>query len=105
MSNSASIAWCLAEAKRRYLLFHPKEKLEKAWTGLGTATTYKKVMIAGLMEHAHDPNPGYLCWWKLTLKGAKVVQTLIDHEKRLVILINEMEHIYKEYPFDSKINH
>jgi hypothetical protein len=54
--------------------------LENAWTGLGTATDYKKAVDAGLMKTLHGPNPGYQCWFGLTAEGAKLVQVMIDRD-------------------------
>lgn len=68
----------LLEALRRYTRFHNGEELIKAWTGLGSYTQYKSVVDAGLMTRVHAPNPGYMVWWKLTDKGAAIVQRWLD---------------------------
>jgi len=52
--------------------------LTEAWTGLGTYTTYKPAYDADLMTYATGPNPGYVTWWKLTNKGAAIVQQWLD---------------------------
>lgn len=71
----------LCEALRRFECFavrNDKRKwtlsdLQAAWTGLGTATTYKPVVDAGFMKVATTPNPGFVTWWGLTEKGARIV--------------------------------
>ena len=70
----------LSEARRRYLQFGKPigKTLTEAWTGLGSATTYKPCSDAGLMEIATTPNPGYTTWWRLTERGARVVHAMID---------------------------
>ncbi len=78
MSTPASVTWCLKEALRRFEMFNRDKTLKDAWTGLGTATDYKLVVKAGLMEHVHGPNPRYLCWWRLTDAGVVRVQEMID---------------------------
>jgi len=70
--------YLLCEAIRRYTRFHPGKSLDKAWTGLGTYTTYKPALTAGLMEYVHEPNPGAPQWWRLTAKGIAIVQHWID---------------------------
>jgi hypothetical protein len=73
----------LLEALRRWL-FTPgqphlgSERLDEAWLGLGTYTVYKQAIEAGLMTYVHKPNPGYIQWWRLTPKGAAIVQGWID---------------------------
>jgi hypothetical protein len=64
----------LVEATRRYSRFHFGCPLTKAWTGLGSATAYREAVQAGLMEIATQPNPGYMTWWRLTERGAGIVQ-------------------------------
>ena len=68
---------CLAEALRRCAM-HPSEPIVKVWTGLGSYTTYKSTIDAGFMEYIHSPNPSYIQWFRLTEKGAKIVQNWID---------------------------
>ena len=68
----------LREACRRYLRFHRGSPLTKVWTGLGTATEYAPAVKGGYMARIHDPNRRYLCWWRLTEKGAAIVQEWID---------------------------
>jgi len=65
----------LAEALRRRCRFNgnDKQSILKQWTGLGCATEYKQAVQGGYMEHAQKPNPGAMCWWKLTPKGAAIV--------------------------------
>jgi len=72
--------WLLKEALRRYTRFHQAEgkALTGAWTGLGTATEYAPVVQAGYMTVATSPNPGYMTWWRLTDKGAEIVQGWLD---------------------------
>lgn len=77
MSSPAPEKDLLCEALRRYTRFHSDEELTKAWTGLGTATEYKRVADKGLMEPVFD-NPRHMVWWKLTPKGAEIVQKWLD---------------------------
>jgi hypothetical protein len=72
--------WLLREALRRFTRFHQAEgkPLTEAWTGLGTATEYEPVVQAGYMTVATSPNPGYMTWWRLTDKGAEIVQGWLD---------------------------
>ncbi len=85
MSRYCSKQWLITEALRRWRLRSDGDHtggqaLTTAWTGLGSATTYKPAVDAGLMECATSPNPGYMTWWRLTEAGAKAVQALIDAE-------------------------
>ena len=66
----------LCEALRRYTRHHQQDgkPLTECWTGLGTATDYKPVSDAGLMQIATTPNPHFDTWWKLTPAGSKIVQ-------------------------------
>ena len=71
----------LMEAARRWIIIddtHRAKGIRWAWTGLGSATYYKPVVDAGLMEIATRPNPGHLTWWRLTDKGAAIVRPLLD---------------------------
>lgn len=70
--------WLLREALRRYTMFGEGKPLILAWTGLGSATQYEPAVRLGLMEYATRPNPGYATWWRLTIKGAQIVQDWID---------------------------
>jgi len=71
----------LLEALRRYTRFGKPEgkTLIGAWTGLGAMTTYAPCLNVGLMTYATSPNPGYSTWWRLTDKGAKIVQVFLDN--------------------------
>ena len=67
----------LVEALRRHTRFNLhdlREPLDRARTGLGSATTYAPAVKAGLMECATTLNPRYSTWWRLTPKGAAIVQ-------------------------------
>ncbi len=71
----------LREAMRRWNLrreFNEPigQTLLTAWTGLGSATHYKPVFDAGLMEPVHGPNKGNSIWWKLTKKGVLAIVML-----------------------------
>ena len=68
----------LREALRRYCRFHKGRTLTRGWTGLGTATDYAPVVRGGYMEVATGLNPGYDTWWRLTAKGAAIVQEWLD---------------------------
>lgn len=70
----------LLEALRRYTRFgiRDKESLTGAWTGLGSMSTYAPCLNAGLMVCATSPNPGYSTWWRLTEKGARIVQAWLE---------------------------
>lgn len=70
----------LLEALRRYSRFGKPEgkSLTEAWTGLGSVSEYASCLNSGLMTYATSPNPGYTTWWRLTEKGAKIVQALLD---------------------------
>lgn len=81
MSIYCSKDWLLREAARRSQMFHRGEPLTEAWTGLGSATLYKPVVNAGLMECATTLNPGYSTWWRLTEKGAAIVQKMIREQE------------------------
>ena len=62
----------LREAYRRWKKFggvNDNKTLLQAWTGLGSASHYKPVLDAGLMEPVHGLEPGQSLWWKLTEKG------------------------------------
>lgn len=73
----------LLEALRRWL-FHPgephlgSERLDGAWLGLGLYSTYKPAIKSGLMTYVHEPNDKYIQWWRLTPKGAVIVQKWLD---------------------------
>lgn len=66
----------LVEATRRYSRFGEfyGNKITKAWTGLGCASWYKAAVLGGYMEPATGLNPGYMIWWRLTRKGARIVR-------------------------------
>lgn len=69
----------LREALRRFTRFHGGESLTLAWTGLGSATEYKPAVDGGYMVvTASGWNRGYDCWWRLTDKGAAIVQGWLD---------------------------
>lgn len=77
----------MQEALRRYTMGGRIEQLggdalTEAWTGLGTAAEYRPAVEAGLMEivpgHGGPPAPRVLGWWRLTSKGAKIVQAWLD---------------------------
>jgi len=70
----------LREALRRWSRFYKNEhrSLTEAWTGLGTATEYAPAVKGGYMELVDKPTPGYQTWWKLTAKGAAIVQEGLD---------------------------
>lgn len=70
--------WLLREALRRYTRFGEGKPLTSAWTGLGSASQYKPAVSLGLMECATSPNPGYMTWWRLTERGAAIVQAWLD---------------------------
>jgi hypothetical protein len=71
----------LEEALRRYIFYARMRDGKKwnlhdlmyAWTGLGSATTYKPATDFGVMEVATEPNPGYGTWWRLTEAGARIL--------------------------------
>jgi len=74
--------WYLVEALRRFECFavrrdHLKwtlEDLQKAWTGLGSPTSYKAVYEAGLMKPHDGQMPHRRSgWWVLTERAAKIV--------------------------------
>lgn len=73
----------LCEALRRFCRFamlrdsKTVDALTTAWTGLGSARTYRPATDAGLMECATPPlpdNPRHATWWRLTAKGANIVR-------------------------------
>lgn len=71
----------LLEAARRWLRSADrgrKQALTSEWTGLGSATTYASVLSAGFMIQV-EPHPGTTTWWRLTDKGAAIVQHWIDN--------------------------
>jgi hypothetical protein len=75
----------LCEALRRFECFAVRQDRRKwtishlmnAWTGLGSRTTYKWAIDAGLMTVAPrttvQANPGHTSWWSLTEEGARIV--------------------------------
>jgi len=73
----------LQGAMRRYTVFHPGESLTEAWTGLGSRTTYKPVLNAGLMEWVREPKPRCTGWLRLTEAGATIVQEWIAHSQEV----------------------
>lgn len=74
----------LIEAARRYLMFnYNSAPVTESWTGLGSATIYAPVVNAGLMTAVHELHPGTSIWWKLTNKGASIVQSLLDDGLKL----------------------
>jgi hypothetical protein len=67
----------LLEALRRFSKFNDlNQSITEAWTGLGSYSTYKPCADAGLMEISTSPNPGYSTWWRLTEKGAMIVNAM-----------------------------
>jgi hypothetical protein len=76
----------LLEALRRYCQFHSGEPLTQAWTGLGTLTEYKSVLDEGYMQpallmgqyNAGPHRPRENSWFRLTEKGAEIVQSWMD---------------------------
>jgi phosphoribosylaminoimidazole (AIR) synthetase len=48
--------------------------IQKAWTGHGSATEYKSAIESGFITYVHKPHPGFRQWWRLTEKGARVIQ-------------------------------
>ena len=73
----------LCEALRRFSRFGYKynNKITQAWTGLGCATKYNPAVDAGLMVCATTLNPGYMTWWRLTRKGARIVRAWLNAYK------------------------
>ena len=69
----------LVEALRRWDRFGRMENkpLAVAWTGLGTATDYKSVSPE-YMSSVHGHSHRHDQWWKLTEKGAAIVQFWYD---------------------------
>ena len=68
----------LLEALRRYTRFNNQNKsITEAWTGLGSASCYAPAVNGGYMQVATSPNPGYITWWKLTEKGAMIVNAML----------------------------
>jgi hypothetical protein len=74
----------LGEAARRWMMGERRDRrlggdtLTTAWTGLGTLTDYRTMTCAGLMRPATSADKGCACWWRLTDKGAAIVQSWID---------------------------
>lgn len=76
----------LLEAARRWLKAvqaDKKKNITDAWTGLGFRSEYKCVSDAGLMEDATNCPPMTQTWWKLTERGAQIVQSWIDKGLKL----------------------
>jgi len=72
----------LLEALRRFTMRDRNKTLRYEWTGLGTYAVYRPVIEADLMESIDAPK---LCkarrldqWWRLTDKGAAIVQLWLD---------------------------
>ena len=72
--------WLLCEALRRFSRFGHDygNKITMAWTGLGSASQYRAALDAGFMTYATSPNPGFMTWWKLTRKGARIVRAWLN---------------------------
>jgi len=72
--------WLLCEALRRFSRFGKDydNKITKAWTGLGCYSRYKPALDAGLMTYATSPNPGFMTWWNLTRRGARIVRAWLN---------------------------
>jgi hypothetical protein len=88
----------LREALRRYTRFHQGKPLTQAWTGLGSATTYKPAVDGGYMEMVHEPNPRCLCWWRLTEKGAALVQAWIARgEDYKTVEADDTNGVFREF--------
>lgn len=72
----------LLEALRRRQLHEgktdPLKPLEQDWTGLGFPSEYKPVVEAGLMEGVHGETARVMNWYRLTAKGALIVQKWLD---------------------------
>lgn len=71
----------LREALRRHICFNLadlRKPLTEAWLGLGSYSTYKPAIKAGLMTYVHEPHPGHTQWWKLTELGARIVRAWLD---------------------------
>jgi len=72
----------LCEALRRYTRFGigDGKSLTEAWTGLGFTSYYKIALETGLMTYidGDKPYPRILHWFRLTDKGAKIVQNWLD---------------------------
>ena len=71
--------YCLVDALVRYKAYHDGEALTEAWTGLGTMTAYRQAYDEGYMRPLGTaPIPRTHNWWKLTEKGAAIVQAWLD---------------------------
>ena len=70
--------YLLFEAVRRYTRFGKGKSLLTVWVGLGSATAYKSLLNAGLVEFVSGEHKGYTTWFKLTPKGAEYVQCWLD---------------------------
>lgn len=58
------------------------QPLEKRWLGLGTRTTYKSALDAGLMKFESDYPPRCMGWLRLTEKGIALFRELEPELKR-----------------------
>jgi len=74
----------LVEALRRELMhgdkdYNANKALTEKWLGLGMPSTYKQIVAEGYMVPVHPPiTPKVEAWYKLTEKGARVVQFWLD---------------------------
>jgi hypothetical protein len=70
----------LCGALKCYLRFHKRERLEEANLGIGHRILFESVARSGLMYCATPeyPQTGFTTWWKLTRKGAAIVQSWIN---------------------------
>ena len=71
----------LMEALRRYIRFGKTEgkTLKNSWTGLGTASEYRSVILNGLMTWVHGTPPKRtMGWLSLTDKGCEIVQKWLN---------------------------
>jgi hypothetical protein len=80
---------CLVEALRRELMFsdtdlNRNKSLTEKWLRLGFPSTYKQVVLEGYMSPVFHPTiPKVVNWYKLTKKGAKVIQFWLDQKVTL----------------------
>lgn len=69
---------CGSESYHVFLAQHNEKGMTCAWTGLGTKSDYQTVINAGLMRHTEcGYTHGQVIWWRMTDKGASLVQDWI----------------------------
>ncbi len=65
------------EARAAFTAANQEKRMAEAWTGVGTKSEYQTVVNAGLMTQNQGCRHGGTKWWRMTDKGAALVQRWI----------------------------